>query len=73
MTGLVPWSDTVAFASAADASVAASFSPGFVGFGFNSGGVALTESASSSGALSFASFAVIASFPASFILNCVDF
>jgi hypothetical protein len=42
MTGLVPWSDAVAFASAADASVAASFSPGFVGFGFNYGGVALT-------------------------------
>jgi hypothetical protein len=63
MTGLVPWSDAVAFASAANASVAASFSPGFVSFGFNSGGAALTESAFSSGALSFASFAVIASVP----------
>jgi hypothetical protein len=54
--------------------VVASFSPGFVSFGFNSGGAALTESAFSSGALSFASFAVIAALvPASFIFNCVGF
>jgi hypothetical protein len=35
----VPPLSFVAFASAANASVAASFSPGFVSFGFNSGGV----------------------------------
>jgi hypothetical protein len=74
MTGLVPWSDAVAFASAANASVVASFSPGFISFGFNSGGAALTDSAFSSGALSFASFAVIAALvPASFIFDCVGF
>jgi hypothetical protein len=59
MTGLVPWCDTIAFASAADASVAAWFSPGFVTFGFNSGGAALTDSAFSSGALSFASLLLL--------------
>jgi hypothetical protein len=74
MTGLVPWSDAVAFASAADAPATALFSPRFDSFGFNSGGAALTESAFPYGALSFAYFAVIAALvPALFIFECVGF